>query len=260
VAAASLALVLHRLPTERLVAGLQDSLRGLGVAGPLVLGAVYLVAVLLFVPGSVLTIAAGALYGLWTGTLIVTFAANASAALSFLIARYVARERVERAARAHPRFAAVERAVTDGGWKMVALLRLSPLVPFTVGNYLFGLTGVRFVPYSLASFAGMLPWTAVFAYIGHVGAEGLRPRASERTPAQWVLLLVGLAATLVTAVWLTGLARRQLASHGRGAQSASRRARSRRSWWPSAAWLSLALASVGAAVAATVLDDRGSGP
>jgi uncharacterized membrane protein YdjX (TVP38/TMEM64 family) len=250
---ASLVLAVQRLPTERLVERLQEYIDGLGVAGPLVLVAVYVVAALVFAPAWVLTVVSGALYGLGLGTLLASVAANAASALSFLISRYAARGRVERAARAHPRFAALDRAVTAGGWKIVLLMRLSPLVPFTVANYLFGLTGVRFVPFCLASVVGMLPHTALFVYLGHVGAEGLRFRATERTPAQWALLLVGLAATVVTSVWLTRLARKELGIHRRRARM---RSRPKRRWWPSVAWLSAALASAGAAVGVMVFGDR----
>src|SRR6202162_5481595 len=129
----------------------------MGPAGMALYGAVYVAAVLLFVPGIVLTLGAGFLFGLGWGIVVVSLASTIAAALAFLIARYLARGAVERLARKNPKFSAIDRAIGKEGWKILALLRLSPLVPFSLSNYIYGLTSVRFAPYLATSWAAMLP-------------------------------------------------------------------------------------------------------
>ena len=189
-----------------------DTVRGrveeLGAWGAVLYGGVYLVASLLFMPGSLLTIAAGALFGVLWGTVVVVLAANAAAALAFLIARHLARGRVERMARESPKFEAIDSAVAEKGWQVVALMRLSPVIPFSLSNYLYGLTAVRFLPYVLASAVGMLPGTVLYVSLGAAG--GAAAAGEGRRPAEWALLGAGLVATVVVTVVLTRSARRRL--------------------------------------------------
>jgi len=173
-------------------------------------GVAYVVAALLFVPAAAMTIGAGALFGPRRALPLVWSAAMATAAAAFLIARHFARPRVEALARRQPRFAAFDAAIGARGGFGVFLLRLSPLIPFDLSNYLFGLTSVGLGPYLAASGVGMLPGALLYVGIGHVGAEGIGGR--RRSPLEWVLLGVGLAATLVVMIWL-----------GRAARAAARR-------------------------------------
>ncbi|RMF76180.1 MAG: DUF547 domain-containing protein, partial [Planctomycetota bacterium] len=209
-------ILVRLLPVDRAVQALQSTVDELGVLGPLVFGTAYIVAGLAFVPGAALTLAAGALFGLWWGTLIVSIASTITAALAFLIARYFARDSVQRAAQASPRFAAIDRAIGAGGWRIVALLRLSPAVPYSLGNYLYGLTSIRFWPYVLASWICMLPGTFMYVYIGHLGAQGLQAAggAGAVNLGKTALLIAGLIATVVVTVYITRLARRALAEQG----------------------------------------------
>jgi uncharacterized membrane protein YdjX (TVP38/TMEM64 family) len=196
-----------------------------GMEGRALFVGVYVLASLLFVPGSAITLVAGGLFGLFEGLVLVSLASTTAAALAFLVARHLARGRVERMARRHPRFRAVDRAIADGGWRVVALLRLSPAVPFSIGNYLFGLTALRFWPYVATSWAFMLPGTLLYVYLGHVGRAGLEAAAEgrTRTPAEWALLGVGLVATVALTLYLTHLARRRLAQCGAVEEEGSRR-------------------------------------
>jgi uncharacterized membrane protein YdjX (TVP38/TMEM64 family) len=134
---------LRALPLERAMQALSGWLAGLGWWGPLLYGVLYVGATVLLIPGAVITIAAGALFGLWRGTLLVSLASTTGAALAFLLARSLARERVARLAQHRPMFHAMDQAIGEGGWKVVALLRLSPVIPFNVQNYLYGLTPIR---------------------------------------------------------------------------------------------------------------------
>ena len=180
-----------------------------GVWGGVLYGGVYVAAVLLFVPGSLLTIGAGLVFGLFWGTVIVSAASTTGAALAFLIARYVARGRVEALAKRNEKFSAIDHAIREKGWRVVALLRLSPLVPFSIGNYLYGLTPVAFGPYVLASWIAMMPATLLYVWIGAAG-KAAAEKGHARSPQEWALLGAGLVATIVVTVMITRAARRQL--------------------------------------------------
>jgi len=171
-------------------------------------GLAYVLAALLFVPGILLTLGAGFAFGLAWGTVLVSVASTVAAAAAFLIARYAARAKVETLARRNARFGAVDRAIEKNGWKVVALLRLSPLIPFSISNYLYGLTAVRFLPYVAASWAAMLPATFLYVYLGAAGAS--LGEGQERSSWEWVLLGAGLAATVAVTVILSRVARREL--------------------------------------------------
>jgi len=162
-------------------------------------------------PASVLTLAAGGLFGLWVGTLTVSLASTTGAALAFLIARYLARERVAGIVRSRPALAAIDRAIDTGGWRIVAMLRLSPAVPFNVQNYFYGLTSIRFGQCVLASWIAMLPGTFMYVYLGH--ATGAIVAGGGRSGMQWTMMGIGLAATVAVTVYITRLARAQLRLH-----------------------------------------------
>jgi uncharacterized membrane protein YdjX (TVP38/TMEM64 family) len=148
-------------------------------------------------------------FGLGWGTVVASASATATAAAAFLVTRYLARDRVARLARRHDKFAAIDEAVGNKGWTVVALLRLSPLVPFSLSNYLYGLTAIAFWPYLLASWLAMLPGTVLYVYLGAAGravAGGTR----KQSPWEWALLAAGLVATVVVTVVLTRAARKEL--------------------------------------------------
>jgi uncharacterized membrane protein YdjX (TVP38/TMEM64 family) len=213
VIAVCLIALISAIPMETAVERLKNTVDGLGSARYLAFGAAYILAALLFVPGSALTLAAGALFGLAWGTLTVSLAATTAAALAFLISRYLARDKIARQAASSPRFSAIDRAIGQGGWRIIALLRLSPAIPFSLGNYLFGLTGIRFVPYVLASWICMLPGTFMYIYFGHIAGQAVEVAAkgsmSEDT-GKTILMVVGLLATVAVTVYVTKLARRAI--------------------------------------------------
>jgi uncharacterized membrane protein YdjX (TVP38/TMEM64 family) len=186
---------------------------GLGVWGPVAFILGYLVATVAFVPGLVLTLAAGALFGIVRGTVYTLAGATLGAAAAFLVARYLARARIERRIAGNRRFQAIDRAVSREGWKIVALLRLSPVFPFNLLNYALGLTRVRFRDYLLASIA-MLPGTLVYVYYGHAAGSLASAAAGkfQKGTGYWVSLGVGLAATVAVTAFITRLAGRALAS------------------------------------------------
>jgi uncharacterized membrane protein YdjX (TVP38/TMEM64 family) len=205
----ALFLIVRSLPLEQAVHVLHGWISRLGWWGPVVFGLLYVLATVLFVPGLVLTLAAGTFFGLWVGTLIVSVAATTGAALAFLIARYLAREKIAQLAQDRPKFRALDQAVGEGGWKIVALLRLSPAIPFNLQNYLYGLTPIGFWPYLVTSWLAMLPGTFLYVYLGHLTGVAVGG-ARERTTAEWVALGVGLVATVAVTVYITSLAKQKL--------------------------------------------------
>ena len=198
---------LRALPLDGVLARLHGMV-GTGAPGMAAFGAAYVVAALALVPGAALTLAAGTLLGPLRGVIVVSLASTTAAALAFLIARHLARRRVEALASRYRMFRAVDRAIAEGGWKVVGLLRLSPAMPFSVENYVFGLTAVGFWPYVLASWLFMLPGTVLYVSLGHAGRAAA---AGARSEAEWLLLAAGLAATAGVTAYLTRLARRALA-------------------------------------------------
>ncbi len=208
-------LLMQALPTGQWIDATRSWVESTGPWGPLIFSAVYVIAVIALVPGSALTFAGGALFGLLWGTIITSVASNVGAACAFLIARYLARSRVQQLAAESSKFKAMDDAIAEGGWKIVAMLRLSPAVPFNLQNYLYGLTQIRFWPCVLTSWLAMLPGTFMYVYFGHIGvsaASGASGGADEggRSTLEWIALSVGLLATIALTVYLTRLARRKL--------------------------------------------------
>jgi len=160
-----------REPIEAFVACFKDIVEELGPAGYVAYGAVYFALEVLCVPAIPLTATAGALFGLGPGTAIVSVAATAAATVAFLIARYAARDRVAAWAAGSPRFTAVDAAVGRDGFKVVTLLRLSPLLPLAASSYLYGLTSVDLGAYVAGSWLGMLPGTVAYVAAGSYGVE-----------------------------------------------------------------------------------------
>lgn len=185
---------------------------GLGFWGPIVFIIGYALAAVAFVPGSVLTLAAGAIFGLLQGVVYVFIAAVLGSAAAFLVSRYLARQAIERRLAANPRFAAIDRAVGAQGRKIVFLLRLSPVFPFNLLNYGLGLTRVRFVDYLIAS-VGMLPGTLLYVYYGKLAGDVAAlagGAARQKGAGYYAVLSLGLAATIVVTTVVTRTARRAL--------------------------------------------------
>lgn len=186
--------------------------RGLEALGPLAFIAGYILATVAFIPGSLLTLAAGAIFGIAWGTAYVFLGAVLGATAAFLLARGALRGTIERKVAADPRFAAIDRAVAREGRKIVFLLRLSPAFPFNLLNYALGLTRVRLGDYVVASL-GMLPGTLLYVYTGKVAGD-VAAIAGGAAPARgigyYAVLGLGLAATLAVTILVTRTARRAL--------------------------------------------------
>ena len=199
------------LPVEQWLRSFNDWVAKMGVAGIFIFIAVYAAATVLLAPGSILTIGAGFAFGLWKGFLAVSAGSTLGAALAFLVARFIARQKIEAMAKENEKFQRIDRTIGEQGAKLVFLLRLSPVIPFNLSNYFYGLTGVKFWPYVLASWIGMMPGTFLYVYIGAAGKAAVSVAAGGEAMRHgwqyWTFMGVGFAATIVVTIWVTKIAR-----------------------------------------------------
>ncbi len=179
----------------------------------------YIVATVLLIPGSIITVAAGFIFGLPLGVAVVSAGSVLGATAAFLLGRSLVRAWVEERIRHLPRFGALDNATRTSGFSVVLLARLSPLFPFNLLNYGLGLTGVSLRDFFFASWIGMLPGTILYVYIGTL-ANDLAFIATgdfDAGPAGTVLLSAGLIATAVLTILLTRKATRLLNTRLEGA-------------------------------------------
>src|SRR5882762_6305499 len=186
----------HRLGAGPVLKNALDWIRGLGPLAPIAFIAIYIAACVLFLPGSILTIGAGVIFGVVRGTIYFSIAATLGATAAFLVGRYFARDWIAKKLDGNVKFKAIDEAVGREGWKIVLLTRLSPVFPFNLLNYAYGLTRVRLRDYFFASWAGMIPGTILFVYIGSLTGDLARVAGGgeKRPAASWVLYAIGFLA------------------------------------------------------------------
>ncbi|KAJ4966819.1 hypothetical protein NE237_018668 [Protea cynaroides] len=185
-------------------------IEGYGTAGYALFVAVYAGLEILAIPAIPLTMSAGLLFGTVTGTIIVSISGTVAATVAFLIARYFARERILKLVEGNKKFLAIDKAIGENGFRVVTLLRLSPLLPFSLGNYLYGLTSVKLVPYVLGSWLGMLPGTWAYVSAGAFGRAIIQEESEVGLPggnSQLLTLGLGLLVTALAAAYVTQLAK-----------------------------------------------------
>lgn len=215
----ALSIAVALLPMKDWVNEFSQWVRTLGAPGILVFIAVYAAATVLFLPGWIFTVAAGLIYGIFGGTAVALSGATIGASLAFLCGRYLVRQKVEAAIKGNRKFAAIDKAIGEQGWKIVGLLRLSPLIPFNLSNYFYGVTAIGFWPYLLASAVGMIPGTLLYAYLGGAGKESLNSGAGGHSALKYILLGGGLLATVAVTIIVSRAAKKALASSGAAPKS-----------------------------------------
>ena len=212
----ALFLAMKFLPVQQWLRSFNDWVGQMGTVGILIFIVVYAVATVLLAPGAILTIGAGFAFGLWKGLLAVSAGATLGASLAFLVARFIARDKIEAMAKRNDKFRRIDNAVGREGAKLIFLLRLSPVIPFNLSNYFYGLTAVRFWPYVLASWIGMMPGTLLYIYIGTAGKAAVAVAAGGDAMKHgwqyWTFLGVGFAATVAVTIWVTRIGRDALKS------------------------------------------------
>ncbi|MEM8614705.1 MAG: TVP38/TMEM64 family protein [Cyanobacteria bacterium P01_H01_bin.105] len=180
---------------------------GLGAIAPIVFVIMYIFITVSFLPASVVTLGAGAVFGIVKGTILVFIGAMLGATAAFLIGRYLARDWVSKKVAGNRIFKAIYDAIEKEGRKIIFLVRLSPAFPFNLLNYGLGLTNVSLTDYVLGT-VGILPGTILYVYLG--GVVGSAAAGQERTPAEWAFLIVGLIATFAVVFIVTKVARKSL--------------------------------------------------
>ena len=212
----ALFLAMRFLPVQQWLSSFNDWVGQMGTVGILVFIVVYALATVLLAPGSILTIGAGFAFGLWKGFLAAWTGATLGASLAFLVARFVARDKIESIAKRNEKFRKIDNAIGKQGAKLIFLLRLSPVIPFNLSNYFYGLTAVKFWPYVLASWVGMMPGTFLYVYIGAASkaavAAATGGEAVKHGWQYWTFLGVGFVATVIVTIWVTKIARDALKS------------------------------------------------
>lgn len=208
------------LPVEEWAKSFNGWIKGLGVWGGVMFAGIYVIATVILAPAAPFTIVAGLAYGVGVGFPLVVVSATLGATLAFLVARYLARNKVEGLLKERPKFAAVDKAISEEGWKVVVLLRLSPLVPFNLQNYFYGVTDIKLWHYVPATFFGIMPGTLLYVYLGAAGQAALGDEEGGGGGAlKWGLFAVGLLATIIVAVFVTKKAKAKLADFGVGGNS-----------------------------------------
>jgi uncharacterized membrane protein YdjX (TVP38/TMEM64 family) len=184
----------------------------LGTVGALAFIALYIIATVAFLPGSILTLGAGVVFGVFWGSLYVFVGATLGATAAFLVGRYLARNWVARKIADNKKFAAIDQAVGREGLKIVLLTRLSPIFPFNLLNYAFGITGVSLKDYFIGSI-GMIPGTIMYVYLGSL-AGSLARIGTEAQPTnptvQWAIRILGFIATVAVTIYITRIAQKAL--------------------------------------------------
>jgi uncharacterized membrane protein YdjX (TVP38/TMEM64 family) len=200
------------LPFKQWLVAALEWTQGLGIWAYVFVVAFYIVACVFLLPGSVLTLGAGLLFGLAGGFITVSIGSTLGACAAFWVGRTVARNWISGKVAANGKFAAIDQAVAHQGFKIVLLTRLSPIFPFNILNYAFGLTRIPFWKYALGSWIGMIPGTVMYVYFG----AGLRSFAElaagnvEKGTAGKLFFWFGLAATIAVTVFVTRIARNAL--------------------------------------------------
>jgi uncharacterized membrane protein YdjX (TVP38/TMEM64 family) len=211
---AGVALLYRMLPVGAWLTTFRTWVGGLGPTGYAVYALVYAACIVLFVPASILTLGAGLLFGVARGTVIVVIGASLGAALSFLLARTILRHRIEAMTAGNAKFRALDRAISREGGKIVLLVRLAVIFPFTYTNYAFGLTGVRFGPYVVTTLLGIIPGTLAFVYIGALANE-----AATASRARVIVYAVGAVLAIIVSLFVGRIATRAIREAGVGDES-----------------------------------------
>mgnify|MGYP006298713305 CR=1 FL=1 len=188
---------------------------GLGFLGAIAFIIIYNIATILFIPGSILTMGGGAIFGIFCGSIYVLVAAFLGATIAFIIGRYLSRDWVFKQFEKHPKFQALDEAVVKEGFKIVFLTRLCPLFPFNLLNYGFGVMRVSLKDYILGSL-GMIPGTVMYVYLGALAGDialigtAQQPTNWETELAKWAINSIGFLATVGVSVYLTKMAQKIL--------------------------------------------------
>ena len=212
IAVVAIVIIGTKLPVKDWLIRALEWTDGLGFWGPVFVVAFYVIACVFLLPGSILTLGAGFLFKVPLGVVTVSIASTLGACAAFGVGRTIARNWIAGKVASNEKFAAIDEAVAHQGFKIVLLIRLSPIFPFNVLNYAFGLTNISFWEYAIASWIGMIPGTLMYVYFG-AGLRSLADVATgnvEKGIAGRLFFWIGLAVTIAVTVFVTRVARNAL--------------------------------------------------
>ena len=211
IAVAAFFTVINLLPVGEWIATFQGWVKDLGPIGYVVYVLVYVVVCVTFLPASPLTLGAGAIFGFVEGAIVVIIGATLGATASFLLGRTIMRRRIEAMAANNVKFRALDRAIAREGGKIVFLVRLAPVFPFAYINFAFGLTGVRTLPYIVATFFGIMPATLAFVYIADAAT---RTATADLDSTRLIINIAGVIVAILVTVFVTRIALRAIRKAG----------------------------------------------
>jgi uncharacterized membrane protein YdjX (TVP38/TMEM64 family) len=208
---AAIIIAVRFLPIANWLRAFQTYVRGLGALGYVVYVVVYAICVVAFVPASILTLGAGAIFGFVGGTIVVVIGATIGATLAFLLARTVMRKRIAKMTESNKKFRALDRAIANEGMKIVFLVRLAVVFPFTYINYAFGLTAIPLWRYVLATFLGIIPATAAFVF---ASSAATKAATGETTNITKIVYIAGGITAIIVSVLIGRIATRAIKRAG----------------------------------------------
>jgi len=200
------------LNIQEFLSSILDWIADLGPWSPAAFIATYILATIFLIPGSILTLGAGLLFGVVLGSIYVSIGATLGATGAFLVGRYLARGWVEKRLQGNEKFKAIDEAVAREGWKIVGLTRLSPVFPFNLLNYAFGITQVSFKGYFFPTWIGIMPGTVLYVYLGSLASSltMLGAGGPSWTPVKWFFYTVGFVTTVAVTVYVAQIAKKAL--------------------------------------------------
>jgi uncharacterized membrane protein YdjX (TVP38/TMEM64 family) len=208
---AAIVMAWHFLPVSQWLRAFQAYVKNLGALGYVVYIAVYAICVVAFIPASILTLGAGAIFGFIGGTIVVVIGASIGATLAFLLARTVMRKRIETMTATNAKFSALDRAIANEGMKIVFLVRLAVVFPFTYINYAFGLTAIPLWRYVLATFLGIIPATAAFVF---ASSAATKAATGETSNIMKIVYIAGGVIAIIVSVLIGRIATRAIKRAG----------------------------------------------
>jgi len=208
---AAIIIAFRLLPVSDWLRAFQAYVKNLGALGYVLYVVVYAICVVAFIPASILTLGAGAIFGFVGGTIVVVIGATIGATLAFLLARTVMRKRIEKMTASNAKFRALDRAIANDGMKIVFLVRLAVVFPFTWVNYAFGLTAIPLWRYVLATLLGIIPATAAFVFASSAAAKAATGETSNITK---IVYIAGGVAAIIASVLIGRIATRAIRRAG----------------------------------------------
>jgi uncharacterized membrane protein YdjX (TVP38/TMEM64 family) len=203
------------LNSSGLFESLIDWIKSLGSLTVPVFILFYALSIVFFVPSIIFTFSAGIIFNLGFGILFSLIGQGIGSTLALLIGRYMARDYVESKFKDHKKFQTLSKLVAEKGWKIISLARLSPIFPFLIGNYAFGVTKINPFVYCWSSILGSIPALSVYVYLGTVTGSLAGLEKEARSPLEWTLLIFGLIMTIVMSFYFKKMADKALESSDR---------------------------------------------